>query len=239
MGDIFKLAITLVIISLIAGVAIAFTNGRTIDKIAEQERLAEESALNAVFPAGTKIVAIEDDSLIGEKYWIGSLNGVETGYAFKGKNFGFSSDIKFIAGIDTIGKITGLVVLSQGETPGLGTRVQEVVSTKYFWTGLFTKSESGSPWFCDQFKGISVKSDITIDKSGEWHKKSDVARKKLLDKNSITALTGATISTNAVLRGVKMVCGSKLALLQKSRASKGMHVEVTEVDTTSVESEEK
>lgn len=181
MSDIIKLTATLVIISITAGLAIAFTNGKTVDKIAEQKLQAEQLALKSVFEEGSEISVIEHDTIIGEKYWTSSKGGTLTGYAFKGSSRGFSSDIEFIAGVNPEGKILGLVILSQAETPGLGTRVEEIVSRKYIWNAFSNKDKEtkSAPWFTEQFRGITVREDISIDKSGEWHLKTDEDRKSL------------------------------------------------------------
>lgn len=218
MSDIIKLTVTLVIISIAAGLAIAFTNGKTEEKITQQKMQAEQLALKSVFPNGSEISAIENDTLIKEKYWISSKGGNITGYAFKGSGRGFSSDIEFIAGVDPDGKILGLVILSQAETPGLGTRIEEVVSKKYIWNAFSKEKQEAKtlPWFTEQFRGITVKQDINIDKSGEWHLKSKSEKSNLLTKNSVSALTGATISTKAVILAVKKVCGENLGRIYKN-----------------------
>lgn len=227
MSEIIKLTLTLVIISIAAGIAIAFTNGKTADKIAEQKLQAEQIALKSVFTEGSEISVIEHDTIIGEKYWTSSKGGKLTGYAFKGSSKGFSGDIEFIAGVDLDGKILGLVILSQTETPGLGTRVEEVVSKKYIWNA-FSKNGNGSksePWFTEQFRGITVREDISIDKSGEWHLKNSDDRSQLINNNSVSALTGATISTKAVITGVKKVCGENLGKIYKKEEIKATELE--------------
>lgn len=229
MSDIIKLTATLVIISIAAGLAIAFTNGKTENKIAEQKLQAEQEALKTVFPEGSEISAIENDTVIDEKYWTSSKGGELTGYAFKGSSRGFSSDIEFISGIDPDGKILGLVILSQAETPGLGTRIEEIVSKKYIWNAFSKKDteKKSNPWFTEQFRGITVREDIDIDKSGEWHLKSETEKNKLLEKNSISALTGATISTKAVISGVKKVCGENLGKIYKKAESDAVKLETS------------
>lgn len=231
MSDIIKLTATLVIISVVAGLAIAFTNGKTADKIALQKLQAEQEALKSVFPEGSEISAIENDTTIGNKYWTSSRGGEVTGYAFKGSNRGFSSDIEFIAGVNSEGEILGLVILSQAETPGLGTRVEEVVSKKYIWNAFSKKKDSQktNPWFTEQFRGITVRKDISVDKSGEWHSKSEDEKKKLLEDNSVSALTGATISTKAVISGVKKVCGENLGKIYRKAETKAIELEAGEL----------
>lgn len=229
MSDIIKLTATLVIISIAAGLAIAFTNGKTADKIAVQKLQAEQKALKSVFPEGSEISVIENDTIIEEKYWTSSKGGKLTGYAFKGSSRGFSSDIEFIAGVDPNGKILGLVILAQAETPGLGTRIEEIVSKKYIWNVLSknNSNEKATPWFTEQFRGVTVREDIEIDKSGEWHSKSEEDRNSLIKRNAVSALTGATISTKAVIAGVKKVCGENLGKIYKNAESEAAQQETS------------
>ncbi len=214
MADIVKLALVLFIVSMVAGLAIALTNKQTCAKIEEQKKQAEQNALNAVFSEGTSIEKQPSIESLNEPYWIGKKDGELIGYAFKGSDQGFSSHIKFIVGIDPKGVILGLTILDHNETPGLGTRVKEVVSKKYFWNGLLAKKEQDTPWFCKQFKGILVTKNINIDKTNEWHKLKEEQKGNLLVDNSITALTGATISTKAVCSGIKKYAYKYLSALK-------------------------
>jgi Na+-translocating ferredoxin:NAD+ oxidoreductase subunit G len=88
-----------------------------------------------------------------------------SGEAIVVKPRGYSSEIEMMVGIDPQGKVSGVKILSQKETPGLGADVAK-------------------PGFLDQFKGKSVKD-------------------KLAAKQDIDAITGATISSRAVCKGVK------------------------------------
>jgi len=217
MGDIIKLSLVLLIVSSVAGLAIALTNQQTADRIAQQKVRAEEHALLEVFPDDVSISKKKRTEELPEDYWIAEKEGGIIGYAFKGSNAGYSSDIQFIVGIDPQGTILGLTILSQVETPGLGDRMLEIVSKDYIWNGLvkkFKEKKTDSPWFTRQFKGITVTRDIGIDKSDEWHKLAQEKQEKLLAANSVTAITGATISTYAVCSGLKKCVYRYLTKLQ-------------------------
>lgn len=109
----------------------------------------------------------------------------------------------------------GMKILEQSETPGLGSRVQESISKKYIWNGFFGKKEEGLNWFTKQFEGIDIKKVITINKTaGEWHKLGGEQRNNLLTSNEITAITGSTISTRAVTRGLENQARSYLNAIQ-------------------------
>ena len=81
-----------------------------------------------------------------------------------------------MVGVDNSMTLTGIKIAFQQETPGLGTRVEEV------------KSGSKSPWFQDQFKGKKLD-------------QLQVVRGKTDDM--IEAITGATISSRAVTKSVR------------------------------------
>lgn len=203
MGDIVKLAVVLLVISMAAGLTIGFTNSKTKDKIKLQEGLKDKNALIEVFPEGVTTTEHTSSASVPGPYWLGKKGEKLIGYAFKGAGRGYSGDIKFMIALDPQGTILGLTILDQTETPGLGTRVQESISKKYFWNGLFGPKEKVSPWFSNQFKGLNITRELAIDRSGEWHKFSESDREALLKNNKVTALTGATISTKAVTDGIK------------------------------------
>lgn len=75
-------------------------------------------------------------------YKVFDAAGNEIGIAFTAESRGFQSTIKVLVGVDPAKhEITGLRVLEQNETPGLGTRITE-------------------DWFQDQFIGMSFDSDF-------------------------------------------------------------------------------
>ncbi|MFW5775588.1 MAG: FMN-binding protein, partial [Chitinivibrionales bacterium] len=156
MLDIIRLAVVLTIVALIAGLAIAFTNAQTEDKIALQQQRAQQEALEAVLPEGTEIVEKEGQDGQPKQYWVAVNNGDIVAYALQGSNRGYSSSIRYIVGIRPDGEIVGVHILAQGETPGLGTRVTETVSKKYFWNGLWGPREEVDPWFTQQFIGLDA-----------------------------------------------------------------------------------
>ena len=94
-------------------------------------------------------------------------DGEKAGYAFMASGSGYSGNIDIIVGLDSGFDIKGLSILSQTETPGVGSRITENS-------------------FTDQFKGLSA---------------SDIVLK--VDGGKIDAVTGATISSRAVVNGIQ------------------------------------
>ncbi len=177
MKDIIKLSLTLLLVTAVAGAALSLVNNITKPRIEEQKRLVTERALIAALPAANKDYiepVIKDDTL---RYYIGykdSLKQEIAGYAFVAKQYGYSSEIQTMVGIDTLGKIMGIKIMQQIETPGLGTKIEEI---RYGET---------SSWFQQQFIG-KKSNQLAVDKDG----------------GQITSVTGATISSRAVANSIK------------------------------------
>ncbi len=203
MIDIIKLTVALMVISMVAGLAIGVANSKTKDKIAAQAQEAQKSALEAVFPEKVTIAEKKGKGDLPAKYWTASNEKGFVGYAFEVSSRGYAGDIKYMVGVNPNGDILGMTVLEQSETPGLGSRVQEVASSKYIWNPM-AKSEKVKPWFTEQFEGLSSLKPIQIEKSlGEWHKIDNSGREQLKQRNAVSAITGSTISTRAVTRGIE------------------------------------
>lgn len=220
MTDILKLTLSLTIVAVVAGVAIAFTHAKTADKIELRQQEVRAEALRAVFPEGVEIETQEGGSPLPDSFWVAKRDGETVGYAFQAAARGYSSTIEIMVGVSTDGEIMGLTVLSQNETPGLGTRVAEVVSDKYLWNGLGAPKGDEKPWFTEQFTGLDVTEDIEVSKTKEWHKASGEERGELRKKNTVTAITGATISTEAVISAVERDV-SRYARALKDRTPEG------------------
>ncbi len=92
---------------------LALTNELTKDKIAQVALETAASSRMIVMP--TADVFEEND-----EYYT-ALNGSEVvGYVFSTSSNGYGGAVEVMTGIDLDGNITGVVILSQNETPGLG-----------------------------------------------------------------------------------------------------------------------
>lgn len=200
-----RLSIVLTVIACGAALLIAVTNMKTEERIALQQSATQQEALERIMPEGVTITETkmllpsENDSVA---YWTGT-NETDTVFAFKIGSRGYSSVINYLVCTTPDGLITGMAILEQSETPGLGSRVQETISKKYIWNGFGGPEEKTAPWFSEQFKGISISQPVAIEKTmGEWHLLTNTQRQSLKERNSITAITGSTISTRAVTSGL-------------------------------------
>jgi Na+-translocating ferredoxin:NAD+ oxidoreductase RnfG subunit len=211
-----------------AAFAIVFTYQNTADIINERAQAAQEFSLKNFLSQGSTAVS---DSIDGfGKYWKEfNSDGELIGFAFIGSTRGYSSIINFFCGLDLDGKIKGLSIISQNETPGLGTRIVEVVSDARFPFGLWQKQEKTNPWFCEQYKGISGVNNISINKNGEWHALDDEAKNDLLKNNQITVITGSTITTMAVTNELSVRAKLLKSLVEIPQALQAVDSEDVEV----------
>lgn len=177
MKDILKLGGILLLFTAIAGAALSMVNVITKPRIEYQKQLFTKLALQTALPtADSEFIeeVKENEQVI---YYIGYSNAEKrsiAGYAFLAKEPGYSSVIETMVGVDTTGKIIGLKIIAQTETPGLGTKIEEI------------KYGEKSSWFQDQFL-MRTAVGLAVNKDG----------------GEIKSITGATISSRAVTVSIK------------------------------------
>lgn len=217
--------VTLMIVSLLASVGVSSTFLLTKDIIKKKEAATRLEALYTVLPGLedpppdiTPPGTAEQDRVYKGLSRAGKL----IGYAACGEAQGYSSKIKVMVGVDADGeKILGIDILSQNETPGLGTKMMETESTSTLWSIIFGKEleslawDNEEAWKLPPFKqperikkfGVSKKARS---KNHPWFQEqfkqktyNQLIVSKIKDPEKITAITGATISTRAVIQAVK------------------------------------
>jgi Na+-translocating ferredoxin:NAD+ oxidoreductase subunit G len=118
--EILKPTVTLFVICLITALLLAVTNQMTSVKIAEMNQQTESASRQVVLPGAT---AFEDSK--DETYAIGKNGSVIFGYVFTTKTKSYGGDLSVMTGISKDGKVTGVVILSISDTPGLGLNAQK------------------------------------------------------------------------------------------------------------------
>jgi len=177
--DIIKPGLVLLVITVIAAGLLGAVNIATKDTIAKVEKDAKEKSMSEVLPSAKsfnkEITNDNKDYSIIKSYAEGLDDGKNTvGYTFSVTTKGFSTGLNLMIGITSDGVISGVDVLSHAETPGLGANAGEKWKDRPKWVSQFT------------------------DKSGELAvTKSDSAK-----DNEIQAITGATITSNAITNAV-------------------------------------
>lgn len=163
-----QMIITLSIIGIISGSLLSELSGWAEPKIAAHRKAATEKAIFIVQPTGDAYKKIE--SVKFDIFQV-SIGDSLIGYALPYSGSGFQGNIRLMIGLDyNLEKITGMQVLEQVETPGLGTKVTE-------------------KFFTDQFINIITNPLLECIKGAKPTK-----------DNQVEAITGATISSKAVLR---------------------------------------
>ena len=92
--------------------------GLTKEPIARQLELETQEALKRVAPEATDFVPVA-----AGKSWDALQSGTRVGTVLAVKAKGYGGPISIILGLDGDEKITGVRVVSQTETPGLGNKV--------------------------------------------------------------------------------------------------------------------
>jgi len=178
-----RLVATLAVAGMISGLALAGVYQITAPIIAANDAKALREAVYEVVPGSTQLqkLTLRDGTLavVGEDeevetpvvYGAYDESGRFVGYAIEGAGPGFQDTIRLLYGYDPARKqVVGMEVLESRETPGLGDKI--------------FKDES----FGAAFDALAVEPAITVVKDG-----GDEA-------NEVDAITGATISSKAVVK---------------------------------------
>ncbi|MCX7708418.1 MAG: RnfABCDGE type electron transport complex subunit G [Clostridia bacterium] len=134
MRDIVKPALILFMICVVVSVSLAFTYSTTKNQINAREIQAAEAARKEALSAadsfekidGIKGIASGKPELETVKEVYKGLKGTELqGYVFTVEPKGYGGPIHITVGIDTKGKLCGIKIGQNNETPGLGTKAAE------------------------------------------------------------------------------------------------------------------
>ncbi|HRZ14684.1 MAG TPA: RnfABCDGE type electron transport complex subunit G [Candidatus Omnitrophota bacterium] len=170
-------------ICLVATGLLATVDKATRPRIEAQARLELENSLKDVLPEAVSfepVTAPENNTLL---YYKG-LDAARAliGVAFTAQGKGYSSMIETMVGMKPDGTITAIKVLNQNETPGLGSQINEV-KTDVTILDVFKGKKPDTarkPWFTEQF-----------------------SQKEATGLEGVQSITGATISSGAVIDSVK------------------------------------
>ncbi len=169
--------LVLCIITLVAGLALAAVYEVTKDPIAKAEAQAALNAYYAVFPEAEsfdelslKEFSTENGAEV-EKIVLAKNGENVLGYALTVTSpNGYGGNVTIAMGVSPVGTLTGISVISQSETAGLGAKCKD-------------------DKFTSQFAGID---------GG----RVDYTKSEPVADNQIQAISGATITTSAVVEAV-------------------------------------
>ncbi len=138
MKEIIRLTVVLTCVCMVAGISLSYVNAATKEARAYQDRLELLNALNMVLPDHDNEADKDIVEVSGITYYLSKKEGAINGVAFKSSSEkGYSGLIEIIAGVMPDGTIKAIGILSQKETPGLGSKIDE-------------------DWFKDQYAGKTL-----------------------------------------------------------------------------------
>jgi len=157
MRSMLKPTISLFVICVAVAAALAFTYLGTKDAKSLREELETKNTMKEVLPEAEKFESIKDISALAgsrpdfsiiKDAYKGFKEKSLAGYVFLIENKGYAGIIKISVGIDKTGKITGVKIGENNETPGLGAKAAE------------------EP-FISQFKGLTPAEKLKVVKNGK------------------------------------------------------------------------
>jgi electron transport complex protein RnfG len=153
--EILRLVVVLTLICAVSGLTLAFVKQQTAP-IIEKNQLeqVQKPAMNAVLTGYDnkpidETIKLEDGvdkrgKKVFRNVFPAKKGGQLIGVAMAGKGKGYGGDIEVMVGIDPAGKLTGIAIMNQSETPGIGSRVT-------------------LPAFTNQFKGKELEKPTAVD----------------------------------------------------------------------------
>lgn len=182
MKEIIKLGLILFVICAIAAFSLGMTNELTKGIIEENTHKANVEARKEVFSDADSFELQEDD--VAKKFYSKNPQVVEVykamsgskhvGFVIKTAPSGYGGALEVVVGFDLDGLLTGVRVGNHQETPGLGAKAK----TEKFYL---------------QYDGLTIKETVNVTKL-------DVVD----TNNEIQAISGATITSDAVTNGVNL-----------------------------------
>lgn len=155
-----RLGTPMLVICVIAAAGLAGTYAITKDRIAAQDKIAQDKALSAALPDARSFKQITDKAALdaavkaaADTPVTGVFEGLDGSGQFAGWGVivtprGYGGPITTVVGLDRNGKVTGVKIVSNNETPGLGTRAVGSAGappTKYLlsFTGVDSADKAG------------------------------------------------------------------------------------------------
>lgn len=142
-----RLTLVLAAVTFAASMALGFVYQSTKPKIDLQDKLTKERARRIALPGAACGVFVEvegEEGVYYKGYSKADTTGF-TGYVVTARGKGYSSTIETVVGVDPYGRIAGLRITSQQETPGLGTRIEEVLSNRTVADAIAEMMGQGEP----------------------------------------------------------------------------------------------
>lgn len=191
---IIKLTVTLFVTCVVVAGALGLVNSVTEGPIADINKANTEAAMkqvvadpdNSEFSEALELTeemtaaATAGGGTLTEAYAV-TVNGESDGYALKIVASGSQGNIEMMVGVDGEGTVTGVSIVDNSETAGIGSKV------------IDNEATSAGTGALDQFVGKSGAGTLVV-------------------KQNIDAVTGATVSTKGVTKGVNAALAAAEAM---------------------------
>ena len=177
-----KKPILLPVLTIVLAALILFGAAFGLNAMAAQNAQAKHLELMKTLLPGAETFTVEPYS--GEDANIRSVHKGEIGYVIETVTYGYAGEITMYIGVNNDGKVTGLVVWDLSETYGLGREAltdHEFLAQFLNSSGTFAVATAGA----DAFSGAT-----------------GTAEEADGDTVDVDALTGATVTSKAVVRCV-------------------------------------
>lgn len=173
------------VIAIVLAALILFGAAWGLKGVGEKNAQAYHIQLMKTLLPGSETFTVEPYD--GEDANIRSVHKAENGFVVETVTYGYAGEITMLIGVNTDGKVTGLVVKEAHETPGLGNNaLTDHVFLAQFLNGdgEFSVATAGA----DAFSGATGESTSA-------------------DASEVDAITGATVTSKAVVRCVNSAVG--------------------------------
>ena len=146
MKKIFSLTLFLLLVTGISGLAVAYVNGITYPVIAARLEEGMVRGYNELYPGADEYVdeGEQGRGSVIQQIIRAKIGGETVGVIYLVKPKGFAGDISMLVGFDLAGRVsTGIKILSQEETAGLGANCEQ-------------------PWFTERFVGKTTERELWV-----------------------------------------------------------------------------
>ena len=172
-----RMIVVLTLIVTVSGGVLSSWDSYTAPKIQHHRLVELRAAIADVLP---KHDHYDELTLPAQTLYVGRrVAGEPVGIAFIARGSGFQGVISIMVGVEMdFTRITGIKVLEQIETPGLGTKIVADATNRV-----------NPLWFPEQFVGVQTEPEITV-----------IKNRPPATETEVQAITGATISSRAVVK---------------------------------------
>ena len=204
----FKLGLILAAYCIVGCVGLAFVYNGTSKTIAQRQQADLQAGLKEVFPKATsfkptdKVKSTNPKIVIDEAYLaIGSTGTM--GAAVKAHGPSYGGDTSLIVGVSTDGTITGVKILENKDTPGLGANA----ANPAYYVNRATKTT-----FAGQFAGKKLTDEFVV-------------------KKDVLAITSATITSRSITSIIQTVAKASADALGIGGSEQDPKAVLPEADT--------